>query len=61
MDKKLRSLINVLIMEIFTITALSLFKTLESIATPGSVNTSGNFCLPPLPFFDMPIWHIKDL
>jgi len=35
-DKKLLNLINVLIMEIFTITALSLLSTLESIATPGS-------------------------
>ncbi len=60
MAKKLLSLIKVRIIETFTKTDLSLFNTLESIATPGSVKTSGNFCLPPRPFFDMPFWHIKN-
>jgi hypothetical protein len=47
MDKKLLSFVKVLIIKILIWMALALFKILESIATPFSVNTFGRyFALP---------------
>ena len=42
-----RSFVNTLIILIFTSIATSLFKMLDSMATPCSVNAFGSFRLPP--------------
>jgi hypothetical protein len=56
---KFSELGKVLIIWIFTSTARLLFRTLESIATPCSVNTYGNFRVPP--HLDIPKWNFKFL
>ena len=45
--RKLLSFVNVLIIAMFTWIALLLFNTLESMATPFSVNTLGEYLAPP--------------
>jgi hypothetical protein len=50
---------NVRIIAMLTCTARSLFKTLDSIATPCSVKTKGIVRLPPRPLFDIAICDIK--
>ena len=53
---------NARIMAILTSMAQSLFKTLESMATPCSVKTIGGFLVPPLPIgFDITDCDIKRL
>jgi len=51
------NLTNVRIISIFTFTARLLRSTLESMATPCSVNTRGAFLVPPQ--LDVPNWNIK--
>ena len=62
-DKSIaRIFTNVLMISIFTKAALSLFYTLDSIATPCSVKTRGKCLVPPCfspLLLDIPIWNIK--
>jgi hypothetical protein len=46
-------------MAMFTSIALLLFYTLESMATPCSVNTNGMY-FAYSPFFKVPIWHLRE-
>lgn len=50
------------IMRMLTATAVSLFKTAESIATPCSVKTFGAYfrCLPRSLAFKVPVWYLQE-
>jgi len=60
-SKKLLSFTKIHIMEILIETALSVFKMLDSIATPSSVKTKGLILRPILIELEVPNWYLQFL